>query len=210
MKTGRVLRRVLIASGLCAALAAIGSIAWATTSAGNQIVACAKKSNGALRLVDAAKACKKTERAVIWSVTGPQGPRGVQGPPGPAGEDGEDGLDGLDGLDGEDGEDGEDGAQGPAGPPGPATEPKWRYMFMNATIAPYAAGVVATDSCGTGVPQAVNGGGSVIGSTLPAASGAPDVQYGTASRWLVQFGANNSPYAKQVTVWVLCASGTAG
>ena len=222
MKQGsRTLRRIVIASALCAAVAAVGSVAVAMTSAaGDKIVACASKGNGALRLVTAAKNCRASERAVIWNVAGKQGPAGPAGPRGLAGEDGQDGVDGLDGLDGLDGADGEDGKQGipgmpgatgPPGPAGAASEPKWRYVYLNTAIAPYAPGLVPTESCSSGVPQAVNGGGFVNGSSDPAAAGAPDVQYGaTASRWVVRFGTNNSPYAKQVTVWVLCASGTAG
>ena len=212
-KGSRMLRRALIAGVLCIVVATVASVAWAVTSANGKIVACAKKSNGDLRLVGAAKDCRKTERAVTWNTTGPQGPRGPAGPPGEAGADGLDGEDGVDGDDGEDGLDGDDGAQGPRGPQGPAGpggEPKWRYVFLNTSIAPYASGAIATDSCTSPVPQAVNGGGSVVGSSV-AVAGAPDVQYGnTASRWLLQFGTNNSPLTKQVTVWVLCANGTAG
>ena len=98
MKMGsRMLRRTLIVGGLCVVVATIASVAWAVTSASDKIVACAKKSNGAMRLVDAAKDCRKSERAVIWNTTRQQGPRGPVGPRGPAGPAGDAGADGLDG-----------------------------------------------------------------------------------------------------------------
>ena len=67
------LRRLLIVGGVCALVVAIGSIAWATTSANGRIVACAKKSGGALRIVSKAANCKNDERAVVWNVRGEEG-----------------------------------------------------------------------------------------------------------------------------------------
>ena len=105
-----MLRRALILGGLCVVVAAVGSVGWAMTSATNdKLVACAKKKSGALRLVNAAKDCRKTERAVTWNQ---QGVRGLPGPRGVAGENGLDGEDGLDGDDGVDGDDGDDGFDG--------------------------------------------------------------------------------------------------
>ena len=178
-KRSGMLRRALIVGGLCVVVATVASVAWAMTSASTKIVACAKKSNGALRLVDAAKDCRKTERAVIWNTQGPQGPRGPAGARGPAGEDGVDGEDGLDGQDGVDGDDGDDGIDGidgqdgAQGPPGPATEPKWRYAFSNANVAPSTTTPVKSEACAAPVPQAVNGGYQLTGSsaTLVRATG---------------------------------------
>jgi Collagen triple helix repeat (20 copies) len=217
-KGSRMLRRALIVGGLCVVVAAVGSVAWAMTSASERIVACAKKSNGAMRLVDAAKECKKTERAVIWNTTGPQGPRGLPGPRGPAGEDGVDGENGLDGEDGVDGDDGDDGVDGldgqdgAPGPPGPASEPKWQYAFRSASVAPSATASVLSDACATPLPHAVNGGYQLTGTSttfLRVTGSAPNIQYGgtTASQWLVQFQ-NTGPYTQPVTIWVLCATGT--
>ncbi len=94
-----MLRRALILGGLFVVVAAVGSVGWAMTSATNdKLVACAKKKSGALRLVNAAKDCRKTERAVTWNQ------QGVRGLPGPRGIAGENGLDGEDGLDGDDGD----------------------------------------------------------------------------------------------------------
>lgn len=78
-----------------------GSYAVAAGS-GSTIHACAKKSNGALRL---AKQCKKTERGLSWSTQGPAGPAGPAGPPGTQGPVGAQGPQGAQGV------------QGPAGAP---------------------------------------------------------------------------------------------
>ena len=51
----RMLRRALIIGALCVVVAGGGSVAWAMTSASDKFVACARKSGGALRLVEAAK-----------------------------------------------------------------------------------------------------------------------------------------------------------
>lgn len=49
---------------------------YAIASGGGTIHACANKKSGSLRL---ANTCKKGERAVTWSVTGPRGPQGIAG-----------------------------------------------------------------------------------------------------------------------------------
>ena len=113
MRGSRMLRRALILGGLCVVVAAVASVGWAMTSAtSDKLVACAKKKGGALRLVVAAKDCRKTERAVTWNQ---EGPRGLPGPKGAEGDAGADGLDGEDGIDGEDGDDGIDGIDGTDG-----------------------------------------------------------------------------------------------
>ena len=86
---------VIVSSGV-----AIGSVA----ARDGKITACYATRNGTLRLIDADKKCRKSEKRIAWNQRGPRGRRG------PAGEDGFDGLDGLDGLDGFDGRDGVDGA----------------------------------------------------------------------------------------------------
>ena len=109
----RMLRRALILGGLCVVVAVVASVGWAMTSAtSDKFVACAKKKGGSLRLVVAAKDCRKTERAVTWNQ---DGPRGLPGPKGAEGEAGADGLDGEDGIDGDDGDDGIDGIEAPTG-----------------------------------------------------------------------------------------------
>jgi hypothetical protein len=66
---------------LAAVVVAVGGGAYAL-AAGNTIHACAKKSNGALRL---ASRCKHSERGVSWNITGPKGATGATGPKGATG-----------------------------------------------------------------------------------------------------------------------------
>jgi hypothetical protein len=205
-----MLRRALVVGGLFAMLAIAGSVAWAATSANNKFVACATKSSGALRLVKTAKACRKTERAVGWNAVGPRGPAGARGP---VGQDGADGTDGLDGLDGDDGRDGDDGFDGVDGAPGPASEPKWRIVPAAASTSIPASTtlIVPSDACPAAVPQAVNGGVNLTGlaATVRVTATAPQGAGPTATRWEVQVQ-NTDSIAHPVTVWVLCATGTAG
>ena len=71
---------------------AIGSVA----ARDGKITACYSTKNGALRLIDAGKKCRKSEKRIAWNQRGRRGP---------AGEEGFDGLDGFDGRDGADGAD---------------------------------------------------------------------------------------------------------
>jgi hypothetical protein len=59
-----------------------GGMAFAASSTAKTIKACASKKTGALRL---ASTCKKTEKKVTWSVTGPEGAKGARGVPGGTG-----------------------------------------------------------------------------------------------------------------------------
>lgn len=80
------------ATGIVVLLVAGGG--YAIASGGGTMTACAKKSNGALRL---ANKCKKSEKRVSWNIlgqrgatgatgaTGAPGPQGAAGPAGPAG-----------------------------------------------------------------------------------------------------------------------------
>jgi hypothetical protein len=91
---------IAAAAGLAAALAA-GLAAAASTEDGSVLQACAKLSDGELRLVASPDACRKKEQAVSWSSGGAQGepgPPGPEGPPGPAGPPGTPGA-GLSSLD---------------------------------------------------------------------------------------------------------------
>jgi hypothetical protein len=77
----------------------------------NDIIEVCVKSNGDIRIVDAAEDCKDNETPLSWTVTGPAGPQGLQGVPGPQGPEGPTGPQG---------ETGPEGPIGPEGPPGPA------------------------------------------------------------------------------------------
>jgi hypothetical protein len=80
----KVRRGVLVALAVAAIAAAASGFAYAQTSGGNTIKACAQTVNGQLRL-DTGNGCLASEQAVQWNEVGPQGPQGPQGPPGPSG-----------------------------------------------------------------------------------------------------------------------------
>jgi hypothetical protein len=210
MRGSRMLRRALILGGLCVVVAAAASVGWAMTSASDKLfVACAKKSSGALRLVAAAKDCRKTERAVTWNQ---QGLRGLPGPKGVAGENGVDGEDGEDGFDGEDGIDGDDGLDGVDGIDGTDATVKWRYVFTSNVQVNTGITTVTSAACPAASPQAVNGGyrpASPTAAVLRVIATGPDGPGPTATQWTVQFE-NTSGSMQSVTTWVLCSNGTVG
>lgn len=198
MRGSRMLRRALILGGLCVVVAAVASVGWAMTSATNdKLVACAKKKGGALRLVVAAKDCRKTEHAVTWNQ---QGPRGLPGAKGVAGEAGADGLDGEDGVDGDDGDDGVDGFDGTD-----ATV-TWKYLVTAGVAVASGPSTISAGTCAAPNPvNAVNGGVQVAG--LPASVSVTATSRGaTATTWDVRVA--NSGAATTVSTWVLCTNGT--
>jgi hypothetical protein len=71
-----------------------------SNAAGSTIKACAKKSNGAMRLIDASKNCKKSERTLTWGTQGDAGATGATGPAGTAGATGAAGTNGATGASG--------------------------------------------------------------------------------------------------------------
>jgi hypothetical protein len=65
----------------------------AIPSAGGTISACVKKSTRTLRVIDAARqTCRRSERLLTWSQSGPQGPAGAPGRDGAAGPKGDPGT----------------------------------------------------------------------------------------------------------------------
>ena len=66
-----------------------------SNAAGSSIKACAKKSNGAMRLIDVSKKCKKSERTLTWGTKGATGAKGATGPTGATGSDGPAGASGI-------------------------------------------------------------------------------------------------------------------
>ena len=56
-----------------------------SNAAGSSIKACAKKSNGAMRLIDVSKKCKKSERTLTWGTKGAAGAKGAKGASGSSG-----------------------------------------------------------------------------------------------------------------------------
>jgi hypothetical protein len=148
----------VVAGAVVTVLVAVGA-AYATGLISNaQINACAKKSNGDLRLKGSGS-CRASERAVAWAVTGPQGPagpagsQGAQGPAGPAGAQGATGVTGA------------------AGPPGPSYSLSLSYP--SATIQNPAADQYGHSGLDSG--EAVCGNGKkVLGGGVRTESG---VQY---------------------------------
>jgi hypothetical protein len=193
-----MLRRALILGGLCVVVAAVASVGWAMTSAtSDKFVACAKKKGGALRLVVAAKDCRKTERAVTWNQ---DGPRGLPGPKGAEGEAGADGIDGEDGVDGDDGDDGVDGFDGTDG-----IDATLRYVLTASVPVVGATPTISAGTCAAPTPNAVNGGVQISG--LPAAVSVTATSRGTtATTWDVKLA--NTGGNTTVGTWVLCTSGT--
>lgn len=59
-----------------------------SNAAGSTIKACAKKSGGAMRLIDATKKCKKSERTLTWGTQGDAGATGATGAIGATGSAG--------------------------------------------------------------------------------------------------------------------------
>lgn len=134
-ETGTVSRMtgVAFASVAVLLLATSASVAARPTSStpvdtASQIRACADQRTGKMR-IPGNHPCKKRERTLTWSVTGPRGPagpsgaRGARGPAGAVGATGPAGAVGPAGPVGPVGAAGADGAVGPAGPVG-ATGPR--------------------------------------------------------------------------------------
>lgn len=69
-----------------------------SNAAGSTIKACAKKSNGAMRLIDASKNCKKSERTLTWGTQGDAGATGAAGSTGATGSTGTAGSNGSNGY----------------------------------------------------------------------------------------------------------------
>lgn len=100
----------------------------APSAAADVIHACRNTTNGQLRIVGAATACRNGEAAISWNEQGVKGDTGAKGaigatgaagPQGPKGDKGDDGAKGATGATGTTGAKGDTGAQGPAGPAGP-------------------------------------------------------------------------------------------
>ena len=71
-----------------------------SNAAGESIKACAKKSGGAMRLIDSNKNCKKSERTLTWGTQGDAGATGTTGLNGTNGSNGTIGSPGTNGSPG--------------------------------------------------------------------------------------------------------------
>lgn len=81
----------------CVAVAAGALVALATTgeAGASTIHACVKPKSGATRIVSAKARCRRGEKRLSWSTTGPPGKTGPAGPGGPAGTEGKAGPSGV-------------------------------------------------------------------------------------------------------------------
>lgn len=87
---------LLATTGLLAALLVSAPAAPAAT-----INACQKKKGGTIRIVGSKTKCKKTEKKIKWSTTGPAGTNGMNGVNGTNGASGANGTNGTNGAAGE-------------------------------------------------------------------------------------------------------------
>lgn len=113
---------LMTAGALVGSVLVLGGAATASSASDVVLYACAHKTTGDVRLVDATTTCRPPEDKVSWNQTGPQGPMGATGPQGPAGPAGAQGLAGPQGPAGPAGPQGPAGPEGPAGPAGPQGE----------------------------------------------------------------------------------------
>lgn len=86
-----------------------------SNAAGSTIKACAKKSGGAMRLIDSNKKCSKNERTLTWGAKGDAGAAGSTGATGAAGATGATGAAGSNGTNGAAGSNGTNGTNGTNG-----------------------------------------------------------------------------------------------
>jgi hypothetical protein len=113
VSNGSKLRRAAKAAGIgCAALLACAGLSVAATRDSVPTYHGCVGPAGLLRVVGSASSCRRNERAISWSQTGPAGPSGPQGPAGPQGPKGDTGPQGEAGPQGPTGD---TGPQGPAG-----------------------------------------------------------------------------------------------
>jgi hypothetical protein len=71
-----------------------------SNAASTTIKACAKKSGGAMRLIDTSKKCNSSERTLSWSIKGSTGAKGATGGTGATGANGSPGATGASGTNG--------------------------------------------------------------------------------------------------------------
>jgi hypothetical protein len=88
---GRALRGLaVVATPACVLAAALPDTAGAST-----IHACVRPASGATRIVSARARCRRGEKRMSWSTSGPQGPAGPPGAPGSPGAAGPEGKPGI-------------------------------------------------------------------------------------------------------------------
>ncbi len=199
--------RLLIAAVGVTTIAVVGGTAYATVIApAATISACAKKSNGDLR-VRGTGACRSNERALSWSSVGERGAAGPQGPAGATGAEGRQGTTGAQGPAGPTGPaggpQGPAGPQGPQGPQGPAGSVALDYN--SATFANPAADQYGNSGLDFGeVP--CDAGHKIVGGGVSTTSGAQYVNDSYPSNGLGTGAAGQSAWAADIVN--LAGSGT--
>jgi hypothetical protein len=188
-KTSTAKRKILVAASLVAGLLVVinvATLALAKSGGDGQVIhGCYKAdtpSNGQVRIVDSADACKSNETAIDWNVTGPAGPAGPPGPSGAAGPKGDAGPAGPQGPQGPQGSQGPEGPQGPAGPGLSDLQVAEELSELNSDNTKV---VLALCPAGT---QAVGGGASIGGPDQVALADSDfyvDL-YGNRVGWLVR------------------------
>lgn len=209
--------RLLIAAVGVTTVAVVGGTAYATVIApAATINACAKKSNGDMRAVRGAAACRSNERALSWNTVGQRGPAGPSGATGAAGPAGLQGLAGPQGSTGPAGPAG--GPQGPAGPQG-AQGPQGQagsvaLDYNSATFANPAAGQYGVPSGLDFGEVPCDAGHKIVGGGVITTSGDQSVNdsypsngLGAAgqSAWAANIG-NLGPTDENFTVTAICTT----
>jgi collagen triple helix repeat protein len=153
-------KRILIAAAVIAVVCSGSAVAFAagklSIPGSNGIInGCYNRTNGNLRVVAAAGACRHPELPVSWNQTGPQGPAGPQGPTGATGAT---------------------GATGPQGPAGPAGAPGTKVFageFAGATgtiwsgTAAFTVGHPSAGHWSIHIPAGTFASGGGVGNGCP-------------------------------------------
>lgn len=164
----------------------------AGTTAGTFYV-CVKSSTGAMRMVDASKACAKGEKRWQWKGAGSQGAAGAAGAQGPAGSTGPTGATGPAGAQGEPGPTGPAGADGNPTPSAAPTTPG-AYVVTDSLdhlMGAYTGTFATTDSDFMSYPQTFASTGYTM--LLDGVEVRVGVKYGKV-RFFTVDGAHYNPY----------------
>ena len=145
----------------------VAATTWAAIPDGDgSISSCYAKKGGKLRVVKAGKTCKKTERPLTWSQTGPAGAAGAKGPAGPKGAKGDPGTPSVAYSN-----DGGGLLDTTTGTPVAALElPAGKYLLMGTSIATNMAEETGEVSCIVGSSAGDFFG--VVSQTVPAGESA--------------------------------------
>lgn len=136
---------------------------------GGRVRACVHNGNGDVRIVGPGESCRNNERAVSWSIRGPQGVAGEVGAPGLQGMQGPQGVAGPQGLTGLEGPQGATGPEGPAGKdcsgpaPGPGPQP-CGFLYVDGDGFDPTKGIPILTVSGGVMREAGQGGGGSGGT----------------------------------------------